>query len=116
MELKNAVNDIKLEAIYDINKYDIVFNTDGGNNLESIKYTYMEKSQNIDLPIPEKRGYTFSAWTMVTNTEPISRVTGTKISIPAQATGDVELKATYTVNTYQIILDSDGGTSFENMQ
>ncbi len=50
-----------LEIKYQIKSYKIIFNTNGGNELNSILCEYNSEIPNT-LPTPERIGYTFNSW------------------------------------------------------
>jgi len=87
--------------------YTITYNLDGGivspANPES--YTIFETS-GFTLNNPAKTGYTFAGWTGANDTIPQDTVTIAQGSI-----GDLEYTANWTLNTYAITYDLDGGTA-----
>ena len=83
----------------ELEKYHISYDLDGGELLNLVNsYT---KDDVIILDEPEKLGYTFLGWTSELNTEPIK-----KLEIKNQ-TGNLNLKANYVPNTYQITFKSN---------
>ncbi|MBO5884318.1 MAG: InlB B-repeat-containing protein, partial [Clostridia bacterium] len=110
---EDAVGDVEVIAVYAPNTYSINFNTDGGNELESLNYTFNEDSQDVTLPVPTKKGYTFASWVFELNTNPTSNVDGGTLTVSAAATGNITLKATYTANVYKVVFNTDGGNAIE---
>ena len=70
----------------------------------SVTYDADTIEDEITLKEPEKEGYTFIGWTGSNGDVPEKNV---KIEIGT--TGDKEYKANYTINTYIIEYDLDGG-------
>ena len=93
---------IELYAVYEIVTYSISYNLDGGSATNPTEYTV--ESDNITLVNPTKKGYTFTGWTGSNGEEPQETVTITKGS-----TGNKEYKANFTINTYTISYNLDGG-------
>lgn len=114
--VKGAVNDISLVAVYDINRYTIKLDTDGGDELENLNYIYSQSSQTISLPIASKRGHTFKEWTIEKNSDPVSELTGIGLVVASDATEEIWLKAVYTTNVYNITFNSNGGTAVTTLQ
>ena len=89
-------SDITLIAKYEIIKYSIVYDLDGG--LLDNMVTEYTVDDEIELGIPEKDGYSFTGWD-----KGITRITkGT--------TGNLTFKALYSVNKYKINYELDGGS------
>ena len=86
--------DLSVEAIWQINKYTISFDTDGGNSIESITQNY---GSAITIPNnPTKKGYTFKEWSQ---------------EIPAtMPANDLTITAIWQANQYTITFDTDGGS------
>ena len=81
--------------------YSISYSLDGGSASTVSSYTF--ESAEIILPNPTKTGYTFSHW------EDDQENTVTKID--AQSHGDRSFYAIYTLNTYAVSFNSNGGSS-----
>lgn len=87
-------------------RYTILFNTDGGNSLESI--TAKEK-EIITLPIAVKEGFIFNGWT---------DEDGKILPSEYVVTKDATLKAVWvseTADTITIKFDTDGGSKIDDM-
>ena len=84
-------NDVTYTAVFDINKYNVVFTVDG----EEYSKASLEYGSEISVPdAPTKTGYTFGGWT-------------TDVTVPAH---DVTYDATFNVNSYNVIFNADNGT------
>ena len=86
--------------------YHINYTLNGGTMVDvSDVDTYTIESADITLSTPTRTGYTFGGW--YDNSE----LTGNAVTtIPAGSTGDVELWAKWTIATYTITYNLDGGT------
>ncbi len=82
----------------------VSFETNGGSGVQSVPCTV--ETSEIILPAPTKTGYTFDGWYQNAD------LTGDKITRIAQGTclSDYTLYAKWTVNTYTVTLDANGGT------
>ena len=97
-------NGTVIKIYYSLENYKISYDLDGGHlTNESNPETYTIEDE-ITLKEPEKEGYTFIGWTGSNGDVPEKNV---KIEIGT--TGDKEYKANYTINTYIIEYDLDGG-------
>ena len=87
--------DMSVTAQWQINKYTITFDTDGGTAIAPITQEYQSA---ITAPAnPTKEGYTFADWD--------KEIPGI---MPAE---DITIKALWTTNKYTITFDTDGGTA-----
>lgn len=102
----NAINptrlaNIELFAKFNINAYTLTFDTRGGNSI-----TRLEQDFETDVATPEeprREGHTFAGWFAdVAATTPYAFTT--------MPTGNVTVYANWTKNTYNITLDSNGGS------
>ena len=87
------------------NTYAVTYNTDGGTIPNEGAYTGYTEGVGLLLPIPGKPGYTFAGWyenPWFTGNE----VTG----IYTTDYGDKTYYAKWTVNTYTVTYNADGGT------
>ena len=89
-------NDITVEATWTVNSYKLTFDVDG--NLTEKTFKYAESVTAIENPT--KVGYTFAGWSPVLPE-----------TMPAE---DLTVKATWTVNSYDITYDFAGG-EFKNV-
>ena len=85
-------------------------NSDGsGETITSNPSSYTVESADIVLADPVRTGYTFLGWTGEGVTEPVKGLT-----IPAGSTGDKTFTAHWTMDTYTVTYDLDGGTGAHN--
>ncbi|NLX94128.1 MAG: InlB B-repeat-containing protein, partial [Clostridiales bacterium] len=89
--------DTECVAQWTINEYTVSFDSDGGSAVDSITQDY---ATEITAPAdPTKTGYTFIGWSPAV-----------PATMPAE---DTECVAQWTLNTYTITFDADGGTGGE---
>jgi uncharacterized repeat protein (TIGR02543 family) len=80
--------------------YTVSFDSQGGSTVDSRTAGYNEK---ITAPTPTKVGYTFAGWynEAVSNTVPYN----------FNVTGSVKLTAHWTINSYKVTFNSNGGST-----
>ena len=81
-----------IKALWTINKYMLTYKVDGD------VYKHFEIEYNSAItpePVPEKEGYTFFGWSEIPETMPAH---------------DVEVNGSFTVNTYTLTFNSNGGS------
>lgn|GEM_PF-5995082 len=72
---KNVLGDISLKAFWNLIKYSITYNLDGGVNNSENPTEYTISSNTIILKEPTKAGYTFKGfYTSDTATEPVTKI------------------------------------------
>ena len=92
-------SDQTIQANFSISSYTITFDTNGGSEVSSITKNYGKTlSQPSD---PTKEGYTFAGWDTTFPT-----------TMPAQNT---TLTATWTINSYTITFDANGGSEVSSI-
>ena len=93
--------------IYALNnsKYEVKFNTNGGNKIESVT---VKKNERVEAPKdPKKKGYVFVEWTL----------NGKTYDFKKKVTKNITLKAKWLPEIYVTVsFDSDGGTEVEPME
>ena len=93
--------------IYALNnsKYEVKFNTDGGNKIESVM---VKKNDRVEAPKdPKKKGYVFVEW----------QLNGKTYDFKKKVTKNITLKAKWLPEIYvTVTLDSNGGSEIEPMQ
>lgn len=96
------------EVILGGNKYTITYNLNGGevNGVNPTKYS---KHTDYTLINPTREGYTFTGWTDSETAEPTETY-----HISSTLTGALSLTANWSVNSYPITYDLDGGSVSEN--
>ncbi|MGD9901307.1 MAG: InlB B-repeat-containing protein [Spirochaetales bacterium] len=81
------------------------------NLYDTLNVTYGDSIGGPNMPInPSRTGYTFSGW----NTS--SNGTGTTVDQYTIITSDMNIYAVWSVNSYNITFDSNGGTGTMNVQ
>ena len=96
-----------LYAQWNINTYNITYNLNGGTKGTNAP-TSGTYGSTITVSNPSKTGYTFAGWT-VSGTG--ASLTGTNLKI---GTGNITLTANWTINTYTISYNLNGGTKGSN--
>ena len=96
-------------AHWSLNTYSITYDLNGGT-ASGNPTSYTVESATITLNQPTKTGYTFTGWsgTDLTGEDNLT------VTIPAGSTGDRSYTAHWSLNTYSITYDLDGGTAFGN--
>ncbi len=102
-ELSTVKENLTINALYDIDSYDISYKLNDGI-LDKAPTNYNVESEDIIIPSPKKDGYSFIGWTTPDNKEP-------KIDykISTGSIGDKELTANYEPITYYISYNSSEG-------
>ena len=77
----------------------VTFDTDGGTPVSTITINKNESISSVNAPT--KEGYTFVGWTL----------NGNDYAINSNVTENIILKAKWSINSYTIIFDSNGGSS-----
>lgn len=101
------LKDTKVKAFTKRNTYTISYELNGGttNNLKNT-YTVLDEYQ---LPIPKKKGYTFSGWNDGTQTNPLK-----DMKLKKGTTGNKTYTAYWVANTYKISFDTDSGNEIKD--
>lgn len=99
----STVGDHTLYAMWQINKYNILFDANGGS-VETTKKEISYGEMYGELPVAERNGYTFVGWYTM-------KAGGIKITNDdiAYITANQTLYAQWTANTYTITYDDNGG-------
>ena len=91
---------MEITALWQINRYKITFDTDGGSEIDSIEQDYDTEITAPDAPT--KEGYTFIGWD-----------TTVPKKMPAK---DMTVKARWQINRYKITFDTDGGSEIDPIE
>lgn len=102
-ELSTVKENLTINALYDIDSYDISYKLNDGI-LDEAPTNYNVESEDIIIPTPKKVGYSFIGWTTSDNKEPII-----DYKISTGSVGDKELTANYEPITYYISYNSSEG-------
>ncbi|MCL2633672.1 MAG: InlB B-repeat-containing protein [Oscillospiraceae bacterium] len=89
----------------EIPTYNITYELDGGTVATANPATYSIETATITLTNPTKTGYTFTGWTGANGATPQTTVT-----IPIGSTGNKTYTANWTLNTYTITYNANGGS------
>jgi len=97
--------DMTITAQWTVNQYTITYDLDGGT-AEGNPDTYTVETDAFTLKNPTRPGYTFTGWsgTDLTGEDNLT------VTIPAGSTGDRSYTAHWSLNTYSITYDLNGGT------
>ena len=106
---KGSTGNRSYTAHWSLNTYSITYDLNGGN-ASGNPTSYTVESATITLNQPTKTGYTFTGWsgTDLTGEDNLT------VTIPAGSTGDRSYTAHWSLNTYSITYDLDGGTASGN--
>ena len=96
--------DTIISAIWEANEYVLTVEPNGGSLNQEFKEKY-KSGEKINLIEPTREGYTFARWTV---TDGNGYVSG---NIFTMGTRDTTLTANWTINTYTITYNLDGGTN-----
>ena len=97
-EIKNVTEDVTVYGFYEVSKYTITYELDGGTYDGQTVFNYGDE---IELDSPIKEGYMFVGWAL----EPGA----TRYIFEITVTKDITLYAIYMPNEYRITYDLDGG-------
>lgn len=106
----NMIGDVTLVPIWAPVNYTVTFNSNGGSECASKNYNI---TGSVTLPIPVRNGYSFSGWSVtahgdVYNWTDSAYAGGTTVS---GKYGSVTLTANWTVSSYTVTLDVNGGNA-----
>lgn len=101
--------DMTITAQWTVNQYTITYDLDGGT-AEGNPDTYTVETDAFTLKNPTRPGYTFTGWsgTGLTGEDNLT------VTIPKGSIGNRSYTAHWSLNTYSITYDLDGGTAFGN--
>ena len=110
---------IKLYAIWQANKYEVVFDknaTSATGNMENQEFAY-DQQQALTTNSYTNAGFTFKGWA-TSQTGPVVYTDGQEVSnLTTQANGQVTLYAVWEANKYQVVFDSNTGSgNMENQE
>ena len=101
--------DMTITAQWTVNQYTITYDLDGGT-AEGNPDTYTVETDAFTLKNPTRPGYTFTGWsgTGLTGEDNLT------VTIPKGSTGNRSYTAHWSLNTYSIMYDLNGGTASGN--
>jgi uncharacterized repeat protein (TIGR02543 family) len=105
-EFTNVTSNTIVSAIYALNQYTVVFDSNGGSLVPTLEY--IAYGDHIPLTVPTKDGYKFEGW-FVGQTVNDSQFTSNDV-----VTGDLTLYARWVKWLNIVTFDSDGGTPFDS--
>ncbi len=95
-------------AQWAINTYYIIFNTNGGSGSMSNQGIVYGQSANLTANAFNRTGYSFTGWNTASNGSGTAYANG--VSFGPIGAGNVTLYAQWSINSYTIIFDANGGT------
>ncbi|MDR1225996.1 MAG: leucine-rich repeat protein [Prevotellaceae bacterium] len=99
-----VTTDVTLYAKWTVNTYRVAFNSDGGSAVDTATVSY---NGNVPEPsAPTKAGNTFASWY---SDEDLAA----PYDFGTPVTADITLYAKWTVNTYRVAFNSDGGSAVD---
>lgn len=107
--ITQEIGDMRLDAIWDANEYNIEFESNGGSAIEKAVVVY---DDDYVFGVPTKSGYSFSAWklddgTILTDEKGESRLTW-------RISSDTKVYAVWNVSTFKISYNNISGASHNN--
>ena len=102
-DVKEVKEDLVINALYNINNYEISYDLSGGAFNEDAPSTYTIEDDSFSIPTPSKKGYTFLGWTNMEDNNP-----NIDYKIKQGTIGNIELIANYEPNSYKLIYNTNG--------
>lgn len=103
---KGSTGKREYTANWKVITYQITYDLDGGEVETANKSEYTIESEAFTLTNPTKKGYTFTGWSGTDITDNADTIT-----IAQGTTGDKSYQANWSIDTYTITYDLDGGTN-----
>ncbi|MDO5095398.1 MAG: InlB B-repeat-containing protein [Peptostreptococcaceae bacterium] len=91
--------DIQLKAVWEVNQYKVLFDTDGGSTVSEQNIPFNKEAERP--ANPTKEGYEFIGW---------FDEQGQKFDFNKKIQSDIKLTAKWRVNQYKVLFNSDGGS------
>ena len=101
----NITSDITLSPEYTINNYEVTVNTNGGTGVDNFTRDY--NTELGTLPTTTKTGYTFGGWYSDSEFE-------NPVNASTKVVDNMTIYAKWTINTYNVTFNTNGGTSVDN--
>ncbi|MBR1377360.1 MAG: InlB B-repeat-containing protein [Bacilli bacterium] len=108
-DVKEVKEDLVINALYNINNYEISYDLSGGAFNEDAPSTYTIEDDSFSIPTPSKKGYTFLGWTNMEDNNP-----NIDYKIKQGTIGNIELIANYEPNSYNLIYNTNGAKEIIN--
>lgn len=107
----NGAANITLTAKWAGNNYQISVNSNGGTGGSSnpFEYSTSGSARTVTLTPPTRTGYGMSGWTITTNTTGgTATISGNTLTIPANAYGNIAVRANWNAQTYTVNFNCNG--------
>ena len=109
----NSTSDVTLYAVWTANSYKVKFNANGGTGTMSDQSIAYGASAALTANAFTRTGYTFAGWaTSAGGTKAFNN----SASYTMNSTSDVTLYAVWTINTYKVAFNANGGTGSMSQQ
>ena len=99
--------DIVLYAKWEIKKFVVTFNTNGGSSVSSLEKDY---ATELVLPLPVKEGHNFLGWATTQDGEVVYDVDDYYVFLKSET-----LHAVWEINEYTIDFNTNGGTNISSI-
>ncbi|MBE6839488.1 MAG: hypothetical protein E7507_08140 [Ruminococcus sp.] len=110
----NSYGNITVQAQWTAVEYTLTYDTNGGDLPAGARTTYTYDDV-ATLPTPTKTGYSFTGW-RITASDSDTSIIGNLITGLNNNHGNLTLKAEWSVNTYTISFESNGGTTVSRIK
>jgi len=97
---------VTLYAQWTINSYTVSYDANGGSGAPSSQTSNYNTSITVSATVPARSGYTFGGWNTAANGSGSDYSSSTSLVV----TANVTLYAKWSVNTYSISYDANGGS------
>ena len=103
---------VNLYAVWEANEYTVVFhaNHQGDSSTATQKFKYDETAKTLSPNAFSRTGWTFDKWNTAADGSGTSYADKALVSSPLAASGQFHLYAQWTLNTYSVTFDSNGGS------
>lgn len=103
---------VTLYAIWKQTTFTVAYNANGGTNAPASQSKTYGTNLTLTSSVPSRTGYTFSKWNTAANGSGTNYNSGATYSTEA----DVTLYAQWTINTYTVSFDANGGSGAPSNQ